>query len=62
MQYRVVASNDLKKLEAEVNEALAEGWQLHGTLIINPHEMGNFDPDVKYHQVVVRHVVEQPIH
>jgi hypothetical protein len=54
MEYKIIASNDLKKLSQEVNEVLAQGWELHGTLVINPNELGNFDPDFKYHQVVVR--------
>ena len=49
MQYRVLMEDRLDYFQNKVNSALANGWELHGTMVVDSKH---------YYQVVIKHMGE----
>lgn len=45
--YCIVQANSCKELESLVNKKMKDGWELHGTIVIDSWEGGTI-----YHQVL----------
>lgn len=41
MEYKLIAATDVSTFQTLMAEAIREGWQLHGNLIVTPHQDAN---------------------
>lgn len=54
MEYKLIALNDHEQFEIDVNNALADGWQLSGNLVVTRLVLRDGSFDECFYQAITR--------